>query len=152
MPRDFAKNFGCIVSNEANEILHYAEKPETFVSDTISCGIYVFSPEIFEKLSEVYDANNSGCAFQSVLCGREKFRSLIFLFFSFLLFFSDRTEHSDILSLETDLLVKEAGSGKFYLFKTEGSWGQMKSAGLDITLSVLSSLFSLLHRFRSQFR
>ena len=60
MPRDFAKNFGCIVSNENNEILHYAEKPETFVSDTISCGIYVFSPEIFDKLSEVYDANNSG--------------------------------------------------------------------------------------------
>lgn len=58
VPRDFAKNFGCIVSNEANEVLHYAEKPETFVSETISAGIYVFSPEVFDKLGEAFDAKN----------------------------------------------------------------------------------------------
>jgi mannose-1-phosphate guanylyltransferase len=66
VPKDFAKNFGCIVSNEANEILHYAEKPETFVSDIISCGIYVFSPEVFDKLGEAFTANNAGYSLQTL--------------------------------------------------------------------------------------
>jgi len=113
VPRDFAKNFGCIVSNENNEILHYAEKPETFVSDTISCGIYVFSPEIFDRLGDAFNVRSQESSSQTVLS-----RQL-------------SVDMPEVLSLETDLLVKEAGAGRLFLFKTEGSWGQMKSAGFD---------------------
>uniref|UniRef100_A0A8C1GLH9 GDP-mannose pyrophosphorylase Ab n=1 Tax=Cyprinus carpio TaxID=7962 RepID=A0A8C1GLH9_CYPCA len=41
-------NYGCIVENrETNEVLHFVEKPSTFVSDIINCGIYLFTPDIF---------------------------------------------------------------------------------------------------------
>lgn len=106
--RDLTKNFGVVVSNESNEILHYAEKPETFVSDTINCGIYVFSQEIFEKLGEVFQTKNN-----------------------------ESGEHTDVISLESDLFVKEAGNGRLFLFKTEGNWGQIKSAGSALSMNNL---------------
>uniref|UniRef100_A0A7N4UZ51 GDP-mannose pyrophosphorylase A n=1 Tax=Sarcophilus harrisii TaxID=9305 RepID=A0A7N4UZ51_SARHA len=44
-------NYGCIVENpETHEVLHYVEKPSTFVSDIINCGIYLFSPEALKPL------------------------------------------------------------------------------------------------------
>ena len=54
VPREQSKGLGCLVSNVANEVLHYAEKPETFVSDIINCGVYVFSPAVFDLLAETY--------------------------------------------------------------------------------------------------
>jgi mannose-1-phosphate guanylyltransferase len=47
---EFTSNYGCIVKSDDGEILHYAEKPETFVSDLINCGVYIFSPRIFETI------------------------------------------------------------------------------------------------------
>ena len=32
---------------------HYVEKPETFVSDVINCGLYIFSPSIFKHMGEI---------------------------------------------------------------------------------------------------
>ena len=54
VPKDVAKNFGCmIVDPESRQVRHYVEKPETNVSDLISCGIYVFSNLIFEEVRRV---------------------------------------------------------------------------------------------------
>ena len=39
------------------QVLHYVEKPETFVSSIINAGAYLFSPDIFQYLSQVYTAN-----------------------------------------------------------------------------------------------
>jgi mannose-1-phosphate guanylyltransferase len=51
VPKDAARNYGCMVADpESGRIRHYVEKPETQVSDLISCGIYVFSSLIFEEL------------------------------------------------------------------------------------------------------
>jgi mannose-1-phosphate guanylyltransferase len=45
---DQAHKYGCmVVEQKTHELVHYAEKPETFVSDIINTGIYVFSPRIF---------------------------------------------------------------------------------------------------------
>ncbi|VDP96472.1 unnamed protein product [Trichobilharzia regenti] len=41
--------FGCIVEDPiTHEVMHYVEKPATFVSTTINCGIYLFTPGIFK--------------------------------------------------------------------------------------------------------
>ncbi|KAI9105742.1 nucleotide-diphospho-sugar transferase [Phlyctochytrium arcticum] len=49
--RSMVSKFGCIVTdNETSEVLHFVEKPESFLSDTISCGIYLFRPEIFDVM------------------------------------------------------------------------------------------------------
>lgn len=79
-------NYGCIVENqETNEVenteiltftktcsyrsqivlylvplgqvLHFVEKPSTFVSDIINCGIYLFTPEIFAHVGTVFQRN-----------------------------------------------------------------------------------------------
>ena len=37
--------------------MHYVEKPETFVSNIINAGGYIFSPEIFQHLARIFTAN-----------------------------------------------------------------------------------------------
>ncbi|WJX65527.1 mannose-1-phosphate guanylyltransferase [Trifolium repens] len=45
-----ANQFGELVADpETHELLHYTEKPETFVSDLINCGVYIFTPNINSK-------------------------------------------------------------------------------------------------------
>ncbi|KAM0871471.1 hypothetical protein ACQ4PT_039365 [Festuca glaucescens] len=49
-----ANQFGELVADpETNELLHYTEKPETFVSDLINCGVYIFTPNIFNAIEDV---------------------------------------------------------------------------------------------------
>ncbi|KAK4782127.1 hypothetical protein SAY86_016229 [Trapa natans] len=49
-----ASQFGELVADPVtNELLHYTEKPETFVSDRINCGEYVFAPDIFAAIRNV---------------------------------------------------------------------------------------------------
>jgi mannose-1-phosphate guanylyltransferase len=42
---------------ETHEVKHYVEKPSTFVSTTINCGVYLFTKVIFQILSETYRHN-----------------------------------------------------------------------------------------------
>ena len=51
-------NYGCIVEKPgSHEVLHYVEKPETFVSNIINAGAYLFTPEIFPLLGKVFQDN-----------------------------------------------------------------------------------------------
>ena len=53
VPADQAHKYGCLATDpNSHVLLHYAEKPETFVSDLINTGIYVFSPQIFDALKK----------------------------------------------------------------------------------------------------
>lgn len=67
------KHFECTIMGDRNEldqfgfvgfvpfsgpqVLHYVEKPSTFVSDIINCGIYLFTPEIFQHIGAVFQKN-----------------------------------------------------------------------------------------------
>lgn len=43
---DAASNFGCIVSDShTRRVLHYVEKPESYISNLINCGVYLFSTD-----------------------------------------------------------------------------------------------------------
>ena len=47
--------YGCIVENKENYALeHYVEKPSTFISTLINCGVYIFSPEVFQQMTNVF--------------------------------------------------------------------------------------------------
>ncbi|KAJ1538497.1 hypothetical protein HK096_001524 [Nowakowskiella sp. JEL0078] len=51
--RSSVHKYGCVVvDSESREVLHFVEKPETFVSDLISCGIYLFQKDIFASIHE----------------------------------------------------------------------------------------------------
>lgn len=39
------------------KVLHYVEKPSTFVSDIINCGVYLFTPDIFQHIGTVFQKN-----------------------------------------------------------------------------------------------
>ncbi|KXS22368.1 nucleotide-diphospho-sugar transferase [Gonapodya prolifera JEL478] len=53
VPKDTASRYGCLVSDPATqEILHYVEKPETFLSDLINTGVYIFHPNVFQFMAQ----------------------------------------------------------------------------------------------------
>uniref|UniRef100_A0AC35FIW7 Nucleotidyl transferase domain-containing protein n=1 Tax=Panagrolaimus sp. PS1159 TaxID=55785 RepID=A0AC35FIW7_9BILA len=50
--REQSINFGSVVVDSSGKVLHYVDKPTTFVSTHISCGIYLLRPEIWKVLSK----------------------------------------------------------------------------------------------------
>jgi len=100
-----AVNYGCIVENpETHEVLHYVEKPETFVSNIINAGAYLFTPKIFQQLGKVFQANHENELIPEPM--------------------------RDSIDLERSLLAPLAGTGKLFVFKmTTGFWSQVKTAG-----------------------
>uniref|UniRef100_A0A8B9PKA9 GDP-mannose pyrophosphorylase A n=1 Tax=Apteryx owenii TaxID=8824 RepID=A0A8B9PKA9_APTOW len=120
--RTQALNYGCIVANaDTHEVLHYVEKPSTFVSEIINCGIYLFTPTIFQHIGNVFQRNQQ----ELVLCpylGEES---------------SNGWHRAEAIRLEQDVFTALAGSGKLYVYKTDGFWSQIKSAGSAIYASRL---------------
>ncbi|XP_025950663.1 mannose-1-phosphate guanyltransferase alpha isoform X3 [Dromaius novaehollandiae] len=120
--RTQALNYGCIVANtDTHEVLHYVEKPSTFVSEIINCGIYLFTPAIFQHIGDVFQRNQQ----ELVLCpylGEES---------------SNGWLRAEVIRLEQDVFTALAGSGKLYVYKTDGFWSQIKSAGSAIYASRL---------------
>jgi mannose-1-phosphate guanylyltransferase len=51
---DAACNYGCIVSDpQSHEVLHYVEKPSSYISSTINCGVYLFDTSLFAFIRKV---------------------------------------------------------------------------------------------------
>lgn len=49
VPQESSHRYGCLVADpNTHQVLHYAEKPESFISDLISCGVYVLDQNIFK--------------------------------------------------------------------------------------------------------
>ena len=48
-----------VISEETKEVTHYVEKPESYVSAVINCGVYVFHPLVFQSLAEIYRKNQA---------------------------------------------------------------------------------------------
>eukprot|EP01094_Clydonella_sp_ATCC50884_P027187 TRINITY_DN7701_c0_g1_i1.p1 TRINITY_DN7701_c0_g1~~TRINITY_DN7701_c0_g1_i1.p1 ORF type:complete len:435 (+),score=124.59 TRINITY_DN7701_c0_g1_i1:74-1306(+) len=115
---DETQNYGCIVHDEeTNEVLHYAEKPETFVSDVVNCGIYAFSPGLFDVLA---DAALKAPAKKTAMN------------------VSGDMGPDARVRLEQDVFAQTlAGSGTFFCMVTEAWWTQLKHAGAPIAASEL---------------
>uniref|UniRef100_A0A8C8G3V6 Nucleotidyl transferase domain-containing protein n=1 Tax=Oncorhynchus tshawytscha TaxID=74940 RepID=A0A8C8G3V6_ONCTS len=117
--RKQSMNYGCIVENQqTNEVLHYVEKPSTFVSDIINCGIYLFTPEIFQHIGAVFQKNQQDMLLDEQTNGNGWHRA-------------------EAIRLEQDIFTALAGQGKLYVYKTPAFWSQIKSAGSAIYASRL---------------
>ncbi|XP_072541466.1 mannose-1-phosphate guanylyltransferase regulatory subunit alpha-A isoform X1 [Salminus brasiliensis] len=115
-------NYGCIVENEqTSEVLHYVEKPSTFVSDIINCGIYLFTPDIFQHIGSVFQKNQQDLMLYPY-DGDEQ---------------SNGWHRAEAIRLEQDIFTALAGQGKLYVYKTDRFWSQIKSAGSAIYASRL---------------
>lgn len=120
-----AHQFGELIADpNTKELLHYTEKPETFVSDLINCGVYVFTQDIFT-------------AIQGVLTHRED-RANIRQVSSFEAFQSaTRTLPVDFVRLDQDILSPLAGKKQLYTYETMDFWEQIKTPGMSLKCSSL---------------
>nr|KAG5713800.1 hypothetical protein BaRGS_024427 [Batillaria attramentaria] len=105
--RQQSLTYGCVVENkDTHEILHYVEKPETFVSTTINCGIYLLTPGIFQPLEVAFKKNLE-----------ENYS------------FDFQVPSKEVIRLEQDVFVPMAATGTVYVFQSTRFWSQIKSAG-----------------------
>jgi len=111
--RQQSLNYGCIVENKLHQVTHFVEKPGTFVSTLISCGIYLFSPELFEHIATVFRRNQDDVTFDVD---------------------SSAVYNRAVIRLEQDIFAHElSASGKLYVYQTSRFWSQIKSAGATST-------------------
>ncbi|OLY82152.1 Mannose-1-phosphate guanyltransferase alpha-B [Smittium mucronatum] len=112
VPRTEASRYGCVVSDkEGNTALHYVEKPQTYVSDLASTGVYIFTSKVFSYMAEIIDE-------------KSKLRDSI----SSKGFDGESDLSIDYLRLEQDVLQKMAVDKELAIYKTKGFWRQIKSA------------------------
>ncbi|ODN03057.1 Mannose-1-phosphate guanyltransferase alpha-B [Orchesella cincta] len=110
--RQQSVNYGCIVENkETHSVTHYVEKPETFVSATINCGVYVCSLDIFPIISKIYATRQQ-------------------------LFYDGKIEENgetwESIALERDIIMPLTADGNLYVYHSNRMWSQVKTAGSAI--------------------
>lgn len=120
-----ANQFGELVADPiTNELLHYTEKPETFVSDLINCGVYVFTPGIFSAIRDVSIHREDRANLRRV----SSFEALQS---------ASRTLSTDFVRLDQDILSPLAGKKQLYTYETMDFWEQIKTPGMSLKCSSL---------------
>nr|GLL36239.1 mannose-1-phosphate guanyltransferase alpha-like [Ipomoea trifida] len=120
-----ASEFGELVSDPAtNELLHYTEKPETFVSERINCGVYVFTPDIFTAIQGVSTERKDRANLRRV----SSFEALQL---------PNRSLPADFVRLDQDILSPLAGKKQLYTYETLDFWEQIKTPGMSLKCSGL---------------
>lgn len=96
-------------------MLHYVEKPSSFVSTIISCGVYLFSLELLSLLSTIFKEKHQ--------MGEDKIlqESDILL----------KSIHQDSISLEKDVLGSLLDSKRAFVFhqRENFAWTSIKTPG-----------------------
>ncbi|KAI5329895.1 hypothetical protein L3X38_029292 [Prunus dulcis] len=120
-----ANQFGELVADPVtNELLHYTEKPETFVSDRINCGVYIFTPDIFNAIEGV----STQWKDRADLRRLSSFESL---------HSATRNAPTHFVRLDQDILSPLAGKKQLYTYETLDFWEQIKTPGMSLKCSGL---------------
>ncbi|GFY44904.1 mannose-1-phosphate guanyltransferase alpha-B [Trichonephila inaurata madagascariensis] len=113
--RQQAQQYGCIVEDKSShKIVHYVEKPSTFVSQIINCGVYLCSLGIFSYLATTFKQKQ-----QDYYNGDELSVDVL-------------GSAKDCIRLEQDVLTRLADERKVYVFHSTRWWSQIKTAGSAI--------------------
>lgn len=117
--------FGELVADPlTKELLHFAEKPETHVSDYINCGVYIFTPDIFVTMQTLTPTRKERGIFRRL----SSFESLEF---------SSPSVQKDVIRLDEDLFTPLVGKKMIYTFETSDFWEQIKTPGMSLRCSSL---------------
>ncbi|KAJ8479292.1 hypothetical protein OPV22_023019 [Ensete ventricosum] len=120
-----ANQFGELVADPiTNEVLHYTERPETFVNDLINCGVYVFTPQIFTIIEGVILQGNNTVNLRRET-SLEAFQSVA------------KVLPPEFVRLDQDILTPLAGKKKLYTYETVDFWEQIKTPGMSLRCSGL---------------
>jgi len=52
VPPEVAHNYGCLVVGDLGNVIHYAEKPQSFVNNIVNTGVYVFESSLISKIAK----------------------------------------------------------------------------------------------------
>ena len=111
--RQQSVNYGCIVEDKTSHaILHFVEKPSSYLSTIINCGVYIFSLDVFQMLQNVFNSKQVE-SYASADGGGD-------------------CNKRETIWIEKDVLVPIAGTNKAFLHLTTNWWSQMKTAGSAI--------------------
>eukprot|EP01018_Ginkgo_biloba_P013002 Gb_10059 [translate_table: standard] len=117
--------FGELVADPVTkELLHFAEKPETHVSDCINCGVYIFTPDIFLAMQTLTPTRKERGIFRRL----SSFESLEF---------SSPSVPKDFIRLDQDIFTPLVGKKKIYTYETLDFWEQIKTPGMSLRCSSL---------------
>uniref|UniRef100_A0A6P3ZKV2 mannose-1-phosphate guanyltransferase alpha-like n=1 Tax=Ziziphus jujuba TaxID=326968 RepID=A0A6P3ZKV2_ZIZJJ len=120
-----AYQFGELVADPVTkELLHYTEKPETFVSDLINCGVYIFTPHIFTAIQGVSTQRKDRANLRR-LSSFEALQS------------TARSTPTNFVRLDQDILSPLAGKKQLYTYETQDFWEQIKTPGMSLKCSAL---------------
>ncbi|XP_008812895.2 mannose-1-phosphate guanyltransferase alpha-like isoform X2 [Phoenix dactylifera] len=121
-----ANQFGELVADPiTNEVLHYTEKPETFVSDLINCGVYVFTQDIFTAIQDAIMRRNDRANWHretSLEALQSATKALL---------------PADFVRLDQDILSPLSGKKMLYTYETIDFWEQIKTPGMSLKCSAL---------------
>lgn len=136
MAKDAAREFGCILTNPTSPelIMHYVDQPESYLSDLISCGVYVFSPEIFDtirsSLHRLLQFSNNNQGTMNNFSPPPQHNAVKSNGSSHNRPFTNNGSHTSAarFRLEQDLLGNIVESGKLFSYTTTDFWCQIKNA------------------------
>ncbi|XP_043813123.1 mannose-1-phosphate guanyltransferase alpha isoform X1 [Manihot esculenta] len=132
-----ASQFGELVADpDTKELLHYTEKPETFVSDLINCGVYVFTPDIFTAIQGVSSQRKDRANLRRLSSFEALQSATSSTSWSHTNFFN-RSIPTDFVRLDQDILSPLAGKKKLYTYETMDFWEQIKTPGMSLKCSAL---------------
>lgn len=115
VPQKIASNFGAIVANDDQQVIHYVEKPESHISTLINAGVYLFDQSLFKAIAEAKTERD------------ETLKNSVYA--------EDVDE--DVLRLEQDILVKLSQEDGFYVCESKDFWRQVKEAGSAVPANAL---------------
>ncbi|XP_055853810.1 mannose-1-phosphate guanyltransferase alpha [Episyrphus balteatus] len=116
--RQQSLHYGCLVmDSDTGSVTHYVEKPSSYVSTFINCGVYVCSTDVFAKLAEIFYAKGEAgydrwYATSSNGNGNGKDQGHI--------------------KWEQEVLTPLAGTSKLFAMPVPNWWSQLKTAGSAI--------------------
>lgn len=108
--RQQAVHYGCLVLGKDEEVTHYVEKPRSYLSTLINCGVYVCSMDIFAKMGAVFHSKQQDYSMLNNGNGKD----------------------SGHIQWEQEILTPLAGTGKLYALPVNNWWSQIKTAGSAI--------------------
>lgn len=129
---DAANNFGCIVSDShTRRVLHYVEKPESYISNLINCGVYLFSTDaIFPSIRSAIKRRTDRPSRLASYPSSDNLES------SFMMD-DDDEEKNEVIRLEQDILSDMADNKQFFVYETKDFWRQIKTAGSAVPANAL---------------
>ncbi|EDV55881.1 mannose-1-phosphate guanyltransferase alpha [Drosophila erecta] len=115
--RQQSLHYGCLVFDRSSgAVSHYVEKPSSYVSTFINCGVYVCSMDIFTVLAQIFHSRGQDYSCQAFCNGNG----------------NGNGREQGHIKWEQEVLTPLAGTDKLFAMPVPNWWSQLKTAGSAI--------------------